>query len=64
MPESTSILVEQIVFSAIATLLILVTGGVVYLTWTDWRDRRRRKLVEPLGQPRSKSKGKNKRKKK
>ncbi|MGB3202643.1 MAG: hypothetical protein WBA99_17180 [Nodosilinea sp.] len=34
-------------FSILATLalvlMIVVTGGVVYLTAADWRDRRRRK---------------------
>ncbi|MGB3136042.1 MAG: hypothetical protein WBG38_19525 [Nodosilinea sp.] len=35
------------VFSVLATLalalMVVVTGGVVYLTAADWRDRRRRK---------------------
>ncbi len=34
-------------FSILATLalvlMVVVTGGVVYLTAADWRDRRRRK---------------------
>ncbi|MGB3240536.1 MAG: hypothetical protein WBB29_19750 [Geitlerinemataceae cyanobacterium] len=36
---------EQTVFSVVAVtalgLLIIVTGGVIYLTLADWRDRRR-----------------------
>lgn len=36
---------EQTVFSILSVtalgLLIIVTGGVVYLTLADWRDRRR-----------------------
>ncbi|MBF2034178.1 MAG: hypothetical protein IGR92_01565 [Leptolyngbyaceae cyanobacterium T60_A2020_046] len=29
-----------------AGLMVLVTGGVVYLTAAEWRDRRRRKNAE------------------
>lgn len=58
MPESSAILVEQIAFGAIASLLVLVTAGVVYLTWTEWRDRRRRNVVEPPRQSRPKGKRK------
>jgi len=34
--------VFTVVFLAAAGLLVLVTGGVVYLTAAEWRDRRRR----------------------
>ncbi len=37
---------SPVVFSALAVvgfvLLIVVSGGIVYLTLADWRDRRRR----------------------
>ncbi|HSM81876.1 MAG TPA: hypothetical protein VLS96_09325 [Nodosilinea sp.] len=39
--------VQAQAFSILATLalvlMVLVTGGVAYLTAADWRDRRRRK---------------------
>lgn len=39
--------VQAQAFSILATialvLMVVVTGGVVYLTAADWRDRRRRK---------------------
>jgi hypothetical protein len=31
-----------VLFFAAITLLVLVTGGVAYLTAAEWRDRRRR----------------------
>ncbi|MFP4100809.1 hypothetical protein [Coleofasciculus sp.] len=34
--------VFTVIFLAAAGLLVLVTGGVVYLTAVEWRDRRRR----------------------
>jgi len=34
--------VFTVVFFAAAGLLVLVTGGVAYLTAAEWRDRRRR----------------------
>lgn len=37
-----------------ASLLVLVTGGVVYLTAADWRDRRRRKRDQESAKPRVK----------
>ncbi|MGF1576030.1 MAG: hypothetical protein ACFCU9_08820 [Cyanophyceae cyanobacterium] len=36
----------QIGYTTIFLLLIGVTGGIAYLTVTDWRDRRRRKQEE------------------
>lgn len=34
----------SLILSAIALLLLLVvTGGIIYLTAADWRDRRRQK---------------------
>lgn len=45
-------------FSILATLalalLVVVTGGVIYLTAADWRDRRRRKRDQDAIKPRSK----------
>ena len=36
----------QIGYTTIFLLLIGVTGGIAYLTWMDWRDRRRRQQEE------------------
>jgi len=36
-------------------LLVFVSGGVIYLSTVEWRDRRRRQQPNPL-RPRSKSK--------
>jgi uncharacterized protein (DUF2062 family) len=35
-----------------AALLVLVTGGVIYLTAAEWRDRRRRKRDQEANLPR------------
>lgn len=58
MPDSTAILVEQIIFGAVISLLVLVTAGVAYITWSDWRDRRRRNTAAPPRQSRVKGKRK------
>lgn len=40
-----------------AVLLVFVSGGVIYLSTVEWRDRRRRQQpVAPTPKPRSKSK--------
>ncbi|MBF2099295.1 MAG: hypothetical protein IGQ88_13115 [Gloeomargaritaceae cyanobacterium C42_A2020_066] len=31
----------NVLFLVALLLLVLVTGGVGYLTWAEWRDRRR-----------------------
>ncbi|WP_281067931.1 hypothetical protein [Anthocerotibacter panamensis] len=36
-------MLESILFMAIVVLLVLVTGGVAYLTIASWRDNRRAK---------------------
>ncbi|HEY9888280.1 MAG TPA: hypothetical protein V6D02_07745 [Candidatus Obscuribacterales bacterium] len=36
-----------------AVLLVVVTGGAVYLTAVEWRDRRRRKLEQQAIAPRA-----------
>lgn len=36
----TALLTDSLVIIAFA-LLLLVTGGIGYLTWVDWADRRR-----------------------
>lgn len=45
-------------FSLLSTialvLMVVVTGGIVYLTAVDWRDRRRRKRDEDSTKRRSK----------
>ncbi|MGD1862242.1 MAG: hypothetical protein ACFB0E_20020 [Leptolyngbyaceae cyanobacterium] len=55
-------------FSILAILAVLlmvtVTGGVVYLTAAEWRDRRRRKLDQEAIAPKSKKPRKNARKQK
>lgn len=49
----TSTLVEQVSFALSMVLLAGITLGVGYLTWSDWRDRRRRKQVDSgKGRPR------------
>lgn len=37
-------------------LMVLVTGGIIYLTAAEWRDRRRRKRDQEEQQPRRRSK--------
>ncbi|WP_287130460.1 hypothetical protein [Candidatus Cyanaurora vandensis] len=39
-------MVEIFLFWAVVLLLVLVTGGVIYLTLADWRDRQRAKDQE------------------
>jgi heme/copper-type cytochrome/quinol oxidase subunit 2 len=34
-------------------LMVVVTGGVLYLTAADWRDRRRRKQDQDATKPRT-----------
>ncbi len=46
-----------------AGLLVIVTGGVIYLTAAEWRDRRRRKRDEAAIAP-TVSKGRSKASKK
>lgn len=43
---TTSELPLQLGYTAIFLLLTGVTAGILYLTWLDWRDRRRRKQEE------------------
>lgn len=54
---------EAKAFSSLAILavllLVLVTGGVAYLTTVEWRDRRRRQREQQASIPRAK---KNKKK--
>lgn len=42
-------------FSVLAVLslalMVIVTGGVIYLTAADWRDRRRRKRDREVNKP-------------
>jgi len=42
-------------FSVLAVLalalMVIVTGGVIYLTAADWRDRRRRKQDQNIRKP-------------
>lgn len=40
---------------AAAALLVFVSGGVIYLSTIEWRDRRRRQQPSPI-KPRSKAK--------
>ncbi|WP_017326408.1 hypothetical protein [Synechococcus sp. PCC 7336] len=51
--HATSASIEQVAFVLSVVLLGGITLGVGYLTWSDWRDRRRRKQVESgKGRPR------------
>ncbi|MGD1940937.1 MAG: hypothetical protein ACFB0G_06465 [Leptolyngbyaceae cyanobacterium] len=43
-----------------AALMLVVTGGVVYLTAVEWRDRRRRQRELQASAPRIKKKSKKK----
>jgi heme/copper-type cytochrome/quinol oxidase subunit 2 len=45
-------------------LMVVVTGGIVYLTAADWRDRRRRKRDQESTKVRSNTKARSKRSKK
>ena len=40
---------------AAAALLVFVSGGVIYLSTIEWRDRRRRQQPSPI-KPRTKAK--------
>ncbi len=40
------------VLAAIASLLLVfVSGGVIYLSFMEWKDRRRRKALESRSRP-------------
>ena len=42
MTEATTITQSLLpILAGVAALLVVVTGGVVYLTASEWRDRRR-----------------------
>jgi hypothetical protein len=41
-----SITANQVLSGIAAALLIFVSGGVIYLSAVDWRDRRRRAKAE------------------
>ncbi|QVV69028.1 hypothetical protein KJJ24_04835 [Synechococcus sp. LA31] len=41
-----------------ASLLVFVSGGVIYLSTVEWRDRRRRQQLSAAPKPRPKTKSK------
>jgi hypothetical protein len=41
-----SISLPQLLSAIAALLLVFVSGGVIYLSIIEWRDRRRRKALE------------------
>ena len=41
-----------------ALLLVFVSGGVIYLSTVEWRDRRRRQQLSAAPKPRPKTKSK------
>ena len=41
-----------------ASLLVFVSGGVIYLSTVEWRDRRRRQHLSAAPKPRPKTKSK------
>ena len=45
-----TLLPQVLSWTAIA-LLLFVSGGVIYLSSIEWRDRRRRKSAEPRRRP-------------
>ena len=50
-PSISSALVPQVLSWVAIALLVFVSGGVVYLSAAEWRDRRRRKAAEPRRRP-------------
>ena len=42
---------SQLLSGVAALLLVFVSGGVVYLSTIEWRDRRRRKALEAKRRP-------------
>jgi hypothetical protein len=48
-PVPITEITPSLILSAIAILLLItVTGGIIYLTAAEWRDRRRQKRDEDL----------------
>ncbi|NJO93511.1 MAG: hypothetical protein HC820_02495 [Hydrococcus sp. RM1_1_31] len=39
--ETTSLSVLNVLFLVALALLVLVSGGILYLTFVEWQDRRR-----------------------
>lgn len=50
MPE-LPISASQVLSGVAALLLVFVSGGVLYLSTIEWRDRRRRKALEAKRRP-------------
>jgi hypothetical protein len=42
---------SQLLSGVAALLLVFVSGGVLYLSTIEWRDRRRRKALEAKRRP-------------
>jgi hypothetical protein len=50
---ATGLSLNNILAIAAASLLVFVSGGVIYLSTIEWRDRRRRQQpVKSTGRPR------------
>ncbi|AGY56732.1 hypothetical protein [Gloeobacter kilaueensis] len=44
-------MIEQALIVVLFGLLLAITGGVVYLSWIEFRDRRRRKANKSVAPP-------------
>lgn len=49
-PATVALLPQLLSWTAIG-LLVFVSGGVIYLSTVEWRDRRRRQAAEPRRRP-------------
>lgn len=49
-PAAGALLPQLLSWTAIG-LLVFVSGGVIYLSTVEWRDRRRRQAAEPRRRP-------------
>ncbi len=38
-------MIEQLLVVLLFLLLLAITGGILYITWVEFRDRRRRKVA-------------------
>ncbi|MFM7636090.1 MAG: hypothetical protein ACKO7Z_11080 [Cyanobacteriota bacterium] len=49
-PATVALLPQLLSWTAIG-LLVFVSGGVIYLSTVEWRDRRRRQAADPSRRP-------------
>ncbi len=58
MDSASTSLTLQIAYGLVFLLLVSITGGIVYLTVVDWKDKRLRKQSEGASAPRKATKAK------